>query len=298
MRRKAANCHLTKVQCRTSLAAFVGSIALRNFTIRLQTSPGKDVGEPVNSLPPVKSPLEPWASGDTVPPTWTVEVASLADVNKIIDKKLEELTIRIAKLEAKLRRAEEDSGEKAGQAEHPKDRPDSDKASDEKFESTNDPDRKVEAKKIAEEKPEEDKPDQDKHEANASSGSKAESKKYSGEQEQEEARSDGKSDANKAPDEKSEIEATDRRSSAKQKPEEQAGGKDSSARPATKKDPEAQSAIKTKSDTPPRSEKQSVDNSEQKTNARNRPEKSDARKRSDEPAGSDSPKKSPAVTKK
>src|SRR6202034_3176552 len=155
MRRKAAHCHLTKVQYRTSLAAFVGSIPLRNFTIRLQTSPGKDVGEPVNSLPPVKSPLEPWASGDTVPPTWTVEVASLADVNKIIDKKLEELTIRVAKLEAKLKGSEEDSGERADQAEHPKERPDSDKASDEKSESTNDSDRKVEAKKSAEEKTEE-----------------------------------------------------------------------------------------------------------------------------------------------
>src|ERR1700674_441446 len=198
MRRKAAHCHLTKVQYRTSLAAFVGSIPLPNFTIRLQTSPGKDVGEPVNSLPPVKSPLEPWASGDTVPPTWTVEVASLADVNKIIDKKLEELTIRVAKLEAKLKGSEEDSGERADQAEHPKERPDSDKASDEKSESTNDSDRKVEAKKSAEEKPKEEKPDEDKHEANASSGSKAESKKYSGEEEQEEARSDGKSDANKA----------------------------------------------------------------------------------------------------
>ena len=80
-----------------------------NFTIRLQTSPGKDVGESVNSLPPVKSPLEPWASGDTVPPTWTVEVASLSDVNKIIDKKLEELTLRIAKLEAQLNGSEKDS---------------------------------------------------------------------------------------------------------------------------------------------------------------------------------------------
>lgn len=151
--RKAKKLIPAKVQYRTSLAAFVGSIPLPNFTIRLQTSPGKDVGEPVNSLPPVKSPLEPWASGDTVPPTWTVEVASLADVNKIIDKKLEELTIRIAKLEAKLKGSEEDSGERADQAEHPKERPDSDKASDDKSESTNDSDRKVEAKKSAEEKP-------------------------------------------------------------------------------------------------------------------------------------------------
>jgi hypothetical protein len=143
-----------------------------NFTIRLQTSPGKAVGETVNSLPPVKSPSEPWASGDTVPPTWTVEVASLADVNKIIDKKLEELTIRVAKLEAKLKVSEEDSDERADQAEHPKKRPDSEKASEEQSESTNDSDRKVETKKIAEEKPKEDKPDEDKHQANASSGSK------------------------------------------------------------------------------------------------------------------------------
>jgi hypothetical protein len=152
--RKAKKLIPDKVQYRTSLAAFVGSIPLPNFTIRLQTSPGKDVGEPVNSLPPVKSPLEPWASGDTVPPTWTVEVASLADVNKIIDKKLEELSIRIAKLEAKLKGSEEDSGERADQAEHAKEKPHSDKASDEKSESTNDSDRKVEAKKSAEKKPE------------------------------------------------------------------------------------------------------------------------------------------------
>jgi hypothetical protein len=298
MRRKAAHCHLTKVRYGTSLAAFVGSIPLPNFTIRLQTSPGKDVREPINSLPPVKSPLESWASGDTVPPTWTVEVASLADVNKIIDKKLEELTIRIAKLEAKLKGSEEDSGERADHAEHLKERPDSDKASDEKSESTNDSDRKVEAKKNAEEKAEEEKPDEDKHEANASSGSKAESKKYSDEEEQEEARSDRESDAKKATDEKSEIEATDQRSSAKQNPEEQAAEKDGSARPATKKDPEAQSAVKTKPDTQPKYEKQSADKSDQKTNALNRPEKSDAKKRSAEPAGSDTPKKSPAVTKK
>jgi hypothetical protein len=143
-----------------------------NFTIRLQTSPGKAVGETVNSLPPVKSPSEPWASGDTVPPTWTVEVASLAEVNKIIDKKLEELTIRVAKLEAKLKGSGEDSDERADQAEHPKEQPDSDKGSDEKSEFTNDSHRKVEAKKMAEEKPKEEKPDEDKHEANAGSGSR------------------------------------------------------------------------------------------------------------------------------
>jgi hypothetical protein len=151
---------------------------LPNFTIRLQTSPGKDVGEPVNSLPPVKSPLEPWASGDTVPPTWTVEVASVADVNKIIDKKIEELTLRISKLEAQLKRSEKDSSERADQAEHPKEKPASDKASDEKSEPTHGSDRKVETKS-PEEKPEEEKPQEHKHGANASSGSKAESKKNS-----------------------------------------------------------------------------------------------------------------------
>jgi hypothetical protein len=120
----------------------------------------------------VKSPLEPWASGDTVPPTWTVEVASLADVNKIIDKKLEELTIRVANLEARLKGSEEDSDERADQAEHPKEQPDSDKGSDEKSEFANDSHRKVEAKKMAEEKPKEEKPDEDKHEADAGSGSR------------------------------------------------------------------------------------------------------------------------------
>jgi hypothetical protein len=143
-----------------------------NFTIRLQTSPGKTVGETVNSLPPVKSPSEPWASGDTVPPTWTVEVASLAEVNKLIDKKLEELTLRVAKLEAKFKGSGEDSDERADQAEHPKEQPDSDKGSDEKSEFANDSHRKVEAKKMAEEKPKEEKPDEDKHEADAGSGSR------------------------------------------------------------------------------------------------------------------------------
>ena len=203
-----------------------------NFTIRLQTSPGKNVGEAVNSLPPVKNPLEPWASGDTVPPTWIVEVASLADVNKIIDKKLEELAGRVAMLETRLKGSEEDSGERPDQAEHPKERPDSAKASDEQSKSTNDSDRKVAAKKSAEEKL-----------------------------------------------------------------EERTAETDSFALPATKKDPEAQSAIKTKSDTPPKSEKKSAGQSDQETNSRNRPEKSDARNRSDEPAGSGTPKKSPAVTK-
>src|SRR6202050_5777165 len=130
--RKAKRLIPAKVQYRTSLAAFVGSIPLPNFTIRLQTSPGKNVGEAVNSLPPVKNPLEAWASGDTVPPTWTVEVASLADVNKIIDKKLEELANRVAKLEAKVKGSEEDSHEGSDQAEHPKRKLDSDKRSDEK----------------------------------------------------------------------------------------------------------------------------------------------------------------------
>jgi hypothetical protein len=134
---------------------------LPNFTIRLQTSPGKNVGEAVNSLPPVKNPSEPWASGDTVPPTWTVEVASLADVNKIIDKKLEELTTRVAKLEATLKGSEEDAGERLDQAERPKERPDFDKAPDGKSESTTDSDRTVEAKKTAEEKPDQQAADTD-----------------------------------------------------------------------------------------------------------------------------------------
>jgi hypothetical protein len=192
---------------------------LPNFTIRLQTSPGKDVGESVNSLPPVKSPLEPWASGDTVPSTWTVEVASLGDVNKIIDKKLEELTTRIAELEARLKACEEHSVERADEAEHAKEKPDSGKASDEKSARTQDSDKKVETKKSAEEKHEEKKPEEHKPEANASSGSKSESKKNSDE-EQEEARSEEKSGAKKATDEKpeakaAEIKAIHQRSSTK-----------------------------------------------------------------------------------
>jgi hypothetical protein len=143
-----------------------------HFTIRLQTSPGKAVGETVNSLPPVRSPSEPWSSGDTVPPTWTIEVASLADVNKIIDKKLEELANRVAKLEAQLGGSEVDSVQRADQAEHPKKGPDSNKGSDEQSESKNDSDRKVEAKKSAEEKPKEEKPHEDRHETKESSGSK------------------------------------------------------------------------------------------------------------------------------
>lgn len=153
-------------------ASAVGRLPMPHFTIRLQTSPGKAVGETVNSLPPVRSPSEPWSSGDTVPPTWTVEVASLADVDKIIDKKLEELANRVAKLEAKLKGSEEDSHEGSDQAEHPKKKLDSDKRSDEKSPVTNDSDRKVEAKKGGEEKPKEEKPDEHKHEANESSGSK------------------------------------------------------------------------------------------------------------------------------
>ena len=179
-----------------------------NFTIRLQNSPGKNAGESVNSLPPVKAPLEPWASGDTVPSTWTVEVASLADVNKIIDKKLEELTTRIARLEAKLKDSEKTSGERAERAVHSKKMPDSDKVSEENSESAIDLDRKVEPKKSAD-----DKRHEDKHENSASSGSKAESKKHSGEQVRKEAGPDGKSDANKTRDEKSEIEATTKRKS-------------------------------------------------------------------------------------
>jgi hypothetical protein len=152
-------------------ASAVGRLPMPHFTIRLQTSPGKAVGETVNSLPPVRSPSEPWSSGDTVPPTWTVEVASLADVNKIIDKKLEELANRVAKLEARLKGSEEDSAQRADQAEHPKKTLHSDKGSDEKSESKNDSDRKVDAKKSAEEKPNEEKPHEDRHEANESSGS-------------------------------------------------------------------------------------------------------------------------------
>ncbi len=91
-----------------SLLACFEEATLPNFTIRLQTSPGKDVGESVNSLPPLKSPQEPLISGDTVPPTWTVEVPTTEEVNKLLDKKVEELNARISRLEDKLRSFEED----------------------------------------------------------------------------------------------------------------------------------------------------------------------------------------------
>ena len=171
--------HETKVRPLSSnqspvahFASAVGRLPMPHFTIRLQTSPGKAVGETVNSLPPVRSPSEPWSSGDTVPPTWTIEVASLADVNKIIDKKLEALANRVAKLEAQLGGSEVDSVQRADQAEHPKKGPDSNKGPDEQSESKNDSDRKVEAKKSAEEKPKEEKPHEDRHETKESSGSK------------------------------------------------------------------------------------------------------------------------------
>jgi hypothetical protein len=73
------------------------------FTILLQTSPGRTSEELVNSLPPIKSPEVPLASGDTVPKSWVVEVATMADVTTAINKQVETLTARIAALEAKVR---------------------------------------------------------------------------------------------------------------------------------------------------------------------------------------------------
>lgn len=136
-----------------------------NFTIRLQTSPGKDVGESVSSLPPLKSPEEPWISGDTVPATWTIEVVSAAEVNKIIDKKIEELTIRVAKLEARLKGSERDADERNEKANQPAERT---KAANEKVEA----DKKVELKNEHDENPE-----QGREEAKASSDQKSDSEK-------------------------------------------------------------------------------------------------------------------------
>jgi hypothetical protein len=71
------------------------------FTVILQTSPADEPGKVVNSLPPVKSPREPLASGDTVPEKWTMEVATLEEVTALIRKEMESLTARVAALEAK-----------------------------------------------------------------------------------------------------------------------------------------------------------------------------------------------------
>jgi hypothetical protein len=72
------------------------------FTVLLQTSPTGEPGKFVNSLPPVKSPQEPLISGDTVPETWSIEVATLEEVTALIAKQMESLTARVAALEAKL----------------------------------------------------------------------------------------------------------------------------------------------------------------------------------------------------
>lgn len=70
----------------------------------LQTSPKNAPGEYVNSLPPIKSPSEGLISGDTVPEKWTAEVATMEDVQKFFDKRMEELNARIALLEMELKR--------------------------------------------------------------------------------------------------------------------------------------------------------------------------------------------------
>ena len=70
----------------------------------LQTSPKDAPGEYVNSLPPIKSPAEALISGDTVPEKWTAEVATMEDVQKFFDKKMEELNARIATLEMELKK--------------------------------------------------------------------------------------------------------------------------------------------------------------------------------------------------
>jgi hypothetical protein len=75
---------------------------LPKFTLLLQTSPTNVQGEFVNSLPPIKSPAIPLASGDTVPPTWLTEIATMADVTALLEKQVEALNTRIAALETKL----------------------------------------------------------------------------------------------------------------------------------------------------------------------------------------------------
>jgi hypothetical protein len=170
---------------------------LPNFTIRLQTSPGKGIGESVNSLPPLKSPQEPLISGDTVPPTWTVEVPTTVEVNKVIDKKIEEvtarsaeleakveeLTARIAKLEAKLRESDKHSGKKSDQ---PENQAGPDKALEEKAEAHPDKDKKAEAKMDQEKKPE-----QDRDQGKANSDQKSDSEKRADKVGKEEAKAAG-----------------------------------------------------------------------------------------------------------
>jgi hypothetical protein len=75
---------------------------LPKFTMLLQTSPADERGEFVNSLPPIKNPTTPLASGDTVSEPWFIEVASVGEVNALIQKQVEALTARVAALEAKL----------------------------------------------------------------------------------------------------------------------------------------------------------------------------------------------------
>jgi hypothetical protein len=75
---------------------------LPKFTLLLQTSPTNVQGEFVNSLPPIKSPSIPLASGDTVPPTWLTEIATMADVTALLEKQMETLNARIAALETKI----------------------------------------------------------------------------------------------------------------------------------------------------------------------------------------------------
>ena len=72
------------------------------FTMVLQTSPKDAPGEYVNSLPPIKSPAEGLISGDTVPEKWVAEVATMEDIQKLLNKHVEELNTRIAALEAKV----------------------------------------------------------------------------------------------------------------------------------------------------------------------------------------------------
>ena len=72
------------------------------FTLVLQTSPKDAPGEYVNSLPPIKSPAEGLISGDTVPEKWVAEVATMEDIQKLLNKQAEELHTRIAALEAKV----------------------------------------------------------------------------------------------------------------------------------------------------------------------------------------------------
>jgi len=95
------------------------------FTVLLQTSPTGEPGKFVNSLPPVKSPREPLASGDTVPETWSMEVATLEEVTALIHKELESLTARVEALEAKL-----GGGEKSKEAKEQKRPVDAKPASD------------------------------------------------------------------------------------------------------------------------------------------------------------------------